>query len=192
MYPRARLDALSDGIFAVAMTLLVLDLRLPEDFHPKDAQELAEALLELVSKFIPYALSFLVLGLRWLSNIQVRSPTEHVGKDFTGWWLVYLLLVTCVPFTTIVLGRFGNLAPAVWLYAGNTALIAIVSFRLLAKTPNLENSAELRDRRISLTILTATSLATIAVSFFDPRHSLWILALNLLAPLAGRWSRKVA
>lgn len=190
MYPRARLDALSDGIFAVAMTLLVLDLRLPDDLHPKDAHELIEALSALIPKFIPYALSFLVLGLRWLSNVQLRSRAEHLARDFTAWWLLYLLLVTCVPFTTTVLGRFGSLAPAVWLYAGNTALIGLVSFRMLAKTPHLEEGAELRDRRISLTILTATSLATIAVSFVSPLHSLWIFALNLLAPLATRWTRK--
>jgi uncharacterized membrane protein len=190
MYSRARLDALSDGIFAVAMTLLVLDLRLPDDFHPRDAHELIEALAGLISKFVPYALSFLVLGLRWLSTVQVHSRAEHVERRFIAWWLLYLLLVTCVPFTTIVLGRYGNLAPAVWLYAGNTALIALVSFRMMAKMPHLEQSPELRERRVSLTLLIVTSLAAIAASFVSPRHSLWIFALNLLTPLAMRWNRK--
>lgn len=192
MYPRARLDALTDGIFGVAMTLLVLDVRLPDEFHPKDVHEFIEGLLGLTSKFIPYALSFLVLGLRWLSNIQVRSRTESIGKDFTGWWLLYLLLITCVPFSTIVVGRFGNLAPAIWVYAGNTALIAIVSFFLLARTPGLERGAELHDRQISLAILMATSLIMILASFFDSRHALWVLALNLAAPLIARWTSKEA
>jgi Endosomal/lysosomal potassium channel TMEM175 len=44
MYPRARIDALTDGVFAVAMTLLVLDVHLPDDFHPHDAGELIAAL----------------------------------------------------------------------------------------------------------------------------------------------------
>ena len=109
MFPRARFEALSDGIFAVAMTLLVLDLRLPEDFHPHDGQELLQALYELTPRFFPYALSFLVLGLRWLSGLQLRSRTETFGRGYFKWWLLYLLLVTCVPFTTTVVGRFPNL-----------------------------------------------------------------------------------
>jgi uncharacterized membrane protein len=44
MYPRARLDALTDGIFAVAMTIAVLDLRLPDNFHPREADELLRGL----------------------------------------------------------------------------------------------------------------------------------------------------
>jgi uncharacterized membrane protein len=58
MYPSARLDALTDGIFGVAMTLRILDVRLPEEFHPRVAGELLQALLALTSKFLPYVLSF--------------------------------------------------------------------------------------------------------------------------------------
>ena len=115
MYPRARLDALSDAVFGVAMTLLVLDVRLPEEFHTDNANELLRALSGLWDKFWPYLLSFVVLGLRWLSSIQVRSRGEVVGREYVNWWLLYLLLITCVPFTTIIIGRFGTLAPAIWL-----------------------------------------------------------------------------
>jgi uncharacterized membrane protein len=185
-YPRARLDALSDGIFAVAMTLLVLDVRLPDEFQPHNARELLDGLRALAPKFLPYALSFLVLGLRWLSTIQVRSDNESLGKAYTGWWLVYLLLITCVPFTTIVLGRFSNLAPAVWLYAGNAALLGIVSFAMMANIPDLVPGPELRDRRLSLAVLIASSLLMVVVSLFDPRYALWAFTLNLAAPLLGR------
>jgi uncharacterized membrane protein len=47
MFSKARLDTLSDGIFGVAMTLLVLDVRLPENFHPHDNAELIQGLLDL-------------------------------------------------------------------------------------------------------------------------------------------------
>ena len=76
MFSKARLDTLSDGIFAVAMTLLILDVRLPEDFHPKDGAELVQGLIALWPKFLPCVLSFGVLGLRWLSNIEVRTRAE--------------------------------------------------------------------------------------------------------------------
>ena len=189
MFPRARFEALSDGIFAVAMTLLVLDLRLPEDFHPHDGQELLQALYELTPRFFPYALSFLVLGLRWLSGLQLRSRTETFGRGYFKWWLLYLLLVTCVPFTTTVVGRFPNLAPAIWLYAGNTALIGLAAFGLLAETPAVERDEFLRERQVSLAILVASSLLAIAWSFVNPRQALLALVLNAAAPAVSRWLR---
>jgi len=73
MISGARLDALSDGVFGVAMTLLVLELRLPEDFNPADDQEFLKALLALWPKFLPYVLSFLVLGLRWRALVRART-----------------------------------------------------------------------------------------------------------------------
>jgi len=113
MYPKARLDALSDSIFGVAMTLLVLDVRLPDAFQPHDAPELLHGLRDLIPKFLPYMLSFVVLGLRWLSNIHLRSREESCSRKYAEWWLGYHLLITCVPFTTIVVGRFVEFAPAI-------------------------------------------------------------------------------
>jgi uncharacterized membrane protein len=190
MYPRARLDALSDAIFGVAMTLLVLDVRLPEDIYPQNENELLKALAGLVPKFFPYVLSFGVLGLRWLSNIQVRSHGEAVGREYVNWWLLYLLLITCVPFTTIIVGRFGNLAPAIWLYAGNTILISTVAFRLMSLTPNIEPGDHLRDRQMSLVLLILSSVFAVGWSFVSARQSVWALALNLAAPVIARWRRK--
>lgn len=187
MYPRARFDAMTDGIFAVAMTLLVLDLRLPEDFDPHDGQELLQGIYGLLPKFIPYLLSFLVLGLRWLSNVQVRSKAEHVGRDYFKWWLVYLLLITCVPFSTLVVGRFPSLAPAIWVYAGNTALLSLVSVGLLAALPQIEKDGGLLDRGISIAVLFASSLLAIGWSFINPRQALWMLALNAASPMIVRW-----
>jgi TMEM175 potassium channel family protein len=188
MYPRARFDALTDGIFAVAMTLLVLDLRLPEEFHPHDGKELLDGLLGLGPKFMPYVLSFIVLGLRWVASVQVRTRTETFGRTYFKWWLIYLLLITCVPFTTIVVGRFANLAPAIWLYAGNTALVGIAAFGLLHHTPDIERDEFLRDRRISLAILVGSSLLAIGWSFISPRYSLLALTLNVLPPFISRWT----
>jgi uncharacterized membrane protein len=188
MYPKARLDALSDAIFGVSMTLLVLDVRLPEAFQPHDALDLLHGLRELMPKFLPYMLSFVVLGLRWLSNIHLRSREESCSRKYAEWWLGYHLLITCVPFTTIVVGRFVQFAPAIWLYAGNTMLISAVSFRLLALTPSFERRDHLRDRYISLSVLIVSSLLAIGWSFVSPSQALWLLALNYISPLISRWA----
>jgi uncharacterized membrane protein len=190
MFSKARLDALSDGIFGVAMTLLILDVRLPDDFHPTDGKELLLGLLALWPKFLPYVLSFGVLGLRWLSNIEVRSRAEYVSREYVNWWLLYLLLITCVPFSTIVVGRFGHFAPAIWLYAGHTLLIALVGLRLMYITPHLEQGDHLRHRQLSAMLLIVSSLMAIALSFVDSRLALWALALNFAGPLLRKWSHR--
>ena len=187
MYPKARLDALHDGIFSVAMTLLVLDVRLPEDFHPADGGELVRGLAKLWPKFLPYLLSFTVLGLRWIANIQTRSCAEYFNREYVNWWLVYLLLITFVPFSTIVVGRYAALAPAIWLYAGHTLLIALINLRIVALTPELERDDHLRRRTTSALFLGVSSLLAIGLSFADPKIALWGLALNFAQPVIERW-----
>ena len=192
MFSKARLDTLSDGIFGVAMTLLILDVRLPDDFHPKDGAELLQGLAGLWPKFLPYVLSFGVLGLRWLSNVEVRSRAEYVNREYVNWWLLYHFLITCVPFTTIVVGRFAHFAPAIWLYAGHTLLIALVGLRLVSITPHLEMGDHLRHRQISGIVLIVSSLLAIGLSFVNSRVALWALALNFATPLFRRWSSRPA
>jgi uncharacterized membrane protein len=187
MFSKARLDTLSDGIFGVAMTLLVLDVRLPEDFQPHDAAELVQGLIGLWPKFLPYVLSFGVLGLRWLANIELRSRAEYVNREYANWWLLYLMLITGVPFTSIVVGRFAHLPPAIWLYAGNTLLIALVNLRLVSITPDLERGDQLRRRQMSTLLLIVASLLSIALSFVIPGDALWAFMLPIAAPLLLRW-----
>ena len=187
MFSKTRLDALSDGIFAVAMTLLILDVRLPDEFHPADRGELLRGVAALWPKMLPYVLSFSVLGLRWLADVEIRSRAEYVNRGYVNWWLLYLFLITCVPFTTIVVGRFAHIAPAIWLYGGHTLLIALVGMRLVALTPHLERDDHLRRRQMSAIILSISSLLAIAISFVNPGVALWAMALNFAGPLLRKW-----
>ena len=194
MFAKSRLDALHDGIFSVAMTLLVLDVRLPDDFHPADGSDLVQGLVGLWPKFVPYLVSFGVLGLRWLAGIQIRSRAEYFSREYVNWWLFYLLLITFVPFSTIVVGRYASLAPAIWLYAGHTLLIGLISIRMVTLMPELEKDEHLRRRLTSAVLLVVSSLLAIAVSFVRPHVALWVFALNFAQPVIDRWrhGREVA
>ncbi len=191
LYPRVRMDALTDGIYAVAMTLLILDVRLPEDFHPVNDGQLLQGLFDLSSRLFPYLLSFGVLGLRWLAGLQVRSRAERVGGPYVRWWVLHLLLITCVPFTTIVVGRYALFAPAAWLYAGNTALISVASWYQLKYLPEVENDHYRQSRQASHLLLFASAVLCIVWSFFSPQHALWAFMLNLAGP-ALRYRRQAA
>jgi hypothetical protein len=86
MFSKARLDTLSDGIFGVAMTLLILDVRLPDDFHPADGAELLQGLGGLWPKFLPYVLSFGVsdcAGFR-ISRCAAAPNTSTANSSIGG------------------------------------------------------------------------------------------------------------
>jgi uncharacterized membrane protein len=187
MYPKVRIDALTDGIFAVAMTILVLDLRLPDEFHPVDDGDMARALLGLWPKFFPYALSFYVLGSIWVAAIKLRTRAEFFDRRYVSWWLLQLLLATCLPFSSAVLGRFAHLAPSVWLYCANLAALAAVGLRLVTLTPDLADDAHTLDRKVSFVVLMGTSLLCFGFSLIHPAQALWIYTLNACASPLARW-----
>ena len=126
-YPKVRVDALTDGVFGVAMTLLVLDVRIPEH-QVGSSHELWAALGHVARGMLPYVISFFILGLRWLSIASVPSRAETVTPGYTRWWLANLFFVTLTPFTTILVGRYPGFAPAVWVYAANTAVLSATSW----------------------------------------------------------------
>ena len=162
--PKLRLDALTDGVFAVAMTLLVIDLKLPENFHPKDATELMHRLGELWNQAFVYVLSFYVLGLRWVGQVRMSPPEENVSEDYVKWALLHLLLVTLVPFTTMLVGRHIAFAPATWLYAINTILFALVAIRMIALAEGDHARDHVLQDRLGLFVLIGASLLAIAAS----------------------------
>jgi uncharacterized membrane protein len=184
---KLRLDALTDGVFAVAMTLLVIDLKLPESFHPSNAEEFLHGLGELRTQFLVYVISFIVLGLRWMSLAKMSRRHETVADKYVHWSLLHLLLITCVPFSTMVVGRYGEFAPAIWLYCGNTILAALVGMRMTALAAPHIGAEDALDRRIGLTVIITISVLVLAFSFVQPKQAMWIYLLNILAPAVRRF-----
>ena len=74
MYPKVRIHTLTDGIFAVAMTILVLDLRLPEEFHPVDDGDLAKALLGTLAEILSLRVELLCARLDLACGHQAADP----------------------------------------------------------------------------------------------------------------------
>jgi uncharacterized membrane protein len=184
---KVRLDALTDGVFAVAMTLLVIDLKLPENFHPATAAEFLHGLADLQTQFLVYVISFIVLGLRWMSLAKLSRRHETVEDRYVHWALVHLLLVTCVPFVTMVVGRYGAFAPAIWLYCATTILAALVALRLSTLSEPHIGKDDALDRRVGLSVIIVISLMVLMFSFVQPKHAMWIYLLNIFAPAVRRW-----
>lgn len=179
---RLRLDALTDGVFAVVMTLLVIDIKLPESAHATTPREALELLADIDLQFLVYALSFAVIAVRWTSLARADSAEEAVTPRYARLALVHLFLISCIPFTTSFVGRFGNLAPPVMLYAANLLLAAAAAIPLLRK-PAATDAATL-----NLGVVILLSLLVMIVSPFFNAHALWLYVLTAV-PMQ-RWLSK--
>jgi uncharacterized membrane protein len=189
MIPKNRLEALTDGVYAFAMTLLVIDLRLPESFNPKNDGQLLNALSELWSQLLVYAISFWVLGLRWLGQVQIDNHREKVGHGYGAWSLLGLFFVTCVPFSTMLVGRYGHVAPAVWVYAANMAAGSLIALRLQQLDAPQLTSAERASQRDPALAMIAAALISAAISLISPDHAMLGYLVTLAPVLLRRRQR---
>jgi uncharacterized membrane protein len=121
-----RIEALVDGIFAVAMTLLVIELKLPEHANALSSAELLGVLQDLSLTFVSWLLSFLVLALFWTANHRLFSYVRHVDTPLLWYTIVLLAGASLLPFASAVNSRYlSQLAQAV--YAGVMCLMSVGS-----------------------------------------------------------------
>ena len=126
-----RLAALSDGIYAVAMTLLVLDLRVPVSTISQPImheQELLSALTRLGPNILPYFISFLTLGIFWVGQQTQLNNFTRSNRHLTWLNLVFLLAVTLTPFSTGLLAAFITFRLAIVVYWLNIVLLGSMLF----------------------------------------------------------------
>ena len=117
-----RLAALSDGIFAVAMTLLVLDLHIPTAAQVHSEGQLLTALCAMGPQWLTYGMSFLTLGIFWAGQ---QTQLNHIGegsRDLAWIHLGFLFAITLMPLSTRLLGEFITLRLALGIYWLNIAV----------------------------------------------------------------------
>ncbi len=98
-----RLAALSDGIFAVAMTLLVLDIHAPAMEAVHNEQDLGHALVALLPRLLMYLMSFLTLGIFWAGQQTQFNYLSHANRHFSWIHIAFLAAVSLMPFSTTLL-----------------------------------------------------------------------------------------
>jgi uncharacterized membrane protein len=125
---RDRLAALSDGVFAFALTVVVLDIRVPGREGVTTESGLWTALGALLPHFTVYVLAFLTLGILWVGQQAQLNLFARTDRDLTWIHLLFLASVAMLPFTTSLLASFTTLRLALVIYWAN---IFIMGFTLL-------------------------------------------------------------
>jgi uncharacterized membrane protein len=123
-----RLAALSDGIFAFAMTLLVLDLHLPTAAQVHGEGELLRALAALGPQWITYSMSFLTLGIFWAGQQTQLNHLAEGTRDLTWIHLGFLFAVTLLPLSTRLLTEFFDYRTALGIYWLNIFVLGAMLF----------------------------------------------------------------
>jgi len=121
-----RIAALSDGVFAVAMTLLVLDLHAPAAAAIHSEGELRQKLLPLLPQLVAYLMSFLTLGIFWVGQQTQLNHFERADRNLAWLHLGFLFAVTLLPFSTSLLAEFIDYRSALLLYWLNILLLGLM------------------------------------------------------------------
>jgi uncharacterized membrane protein len=143
----ARIAAFTDGVFAIAITLLVLSLNVPEELPKAD---LRDYLVESWRQIFAYFLSFAVIGRFWIAHHAIFTLLRRFDVPLLVLTLVYLSMIVLIPFPTELLGDYGGQVDSVILYAfvvGTAALLGWVMVRHMLRREHVrpELLADARD-----------------------------------------------
>jgi uncharacterized membrane protein len=194
-----RLLALSDGVVAIALTLLVLDLKVPALSmlaHRDAAHDLASALGHDADQLISYVVSFYVIAQFWLTHHRIFRVVSGHSEGLAWWNFAFLFTITLLPFTSGLLGLFSDNPLAVDIFAANMLLASLTSAatarfirrqKLIAKRINPEQA---RAGQIRSFTVSAVFVASMAVAWASPDDAkyLWI-TISFLPDLVVRATR---
>src|SRR6476620_2090708 len=124
-----RIVAFSDGVFSIAMTLLVLNLGIDKGLTEG---QIDNALWDQRETFLAYAISFAVIGRFWLVHHRFFSEVEAFDGRLIGLNLAYLGFIVLIPFSSELLGEYGGKTTAVVFYSVNLAIVVLLGLAMSA------------------------------------------------------------
>lgn len=176
LFSKTRVEAFSDGIFAIIITLLVLEIKVPHIHEYNSANELMQALFGLLPKFISWIISFFTVAVIWVNHHKIFKQIKQLDSGIF-WRNAFLLLWTSfIPFPTAVLGDYPNNKVSIVLYGTVMSLMAL-SFTLMrlyaiSKNEVLEDAVNLeafkRETKLSLIFGPLMYLSGLAVGSIHP------------------------
>ncbi|MBL7765256.1 MAG: DUF1211 domain-containing protein [Chitinophagaceae bacterium] len=114
-YPKMRIEAFSDAVIAIVMTLLILELKAP-DLGGKNLQETVDALLELKSEFAAWVISFLLIGIYWLQHHNLLHMATRIDLKIVTLNLISLMGVCLTPFTASLISHESHCGSSVFIF----------------------------------------------------------------------------
>jgi uncharacterized membrane protein len=185
-----RIVAFSDGVFSIAITLLVLNLGIKKGLTEG---QIDNALWDQREVFFAYAISFAVIGRFWLVHHRFFAEVQAFDGRMIGLNLLYLGWIVLIPFSSEVLGEYGGKTTAVVLYSVNLAVVVLLGL-LMSVDARRRGLTKIDDRthrenQIRSTYIAGIFLLSIPLALAAPNVAPWLWLVLFVDPssrLAGR------
>lgn len=196
-----RIEALSDGVFAIAMTLLILDIKVPISEAIHTERDLIRAFIGLTPKLLSYFLSFITLGIYWAAQSTQFHFISKSDRHLNWIDLFFLLFVSLIPFTTAFLSQYITFRFAIIVYWLNIIMLGLILSHHWSYA-NKKNFISLREyensivtKSIKRRVMESSLLYTLGalLSLINPYLSLLVLIsiqLNYALALISRSHNK--
>ena len=193
-----RSEALTDGIFAVAMTLLVIELKLPEHSTIHSADAFAQALADLMPKIIAWVISFFVLAFFWFGHHRSFSYVCRADGKLVALNIVQLAFVSLMPFSSAMAGEHGRELASQIVYSLNMAAIAVLAlltWRYIHRHADASlmaiPEAIYRGARVRLIGLVLISAVAVGLQYVAPRFgNVAFMLMAVVMPISRRIERR--
>jgi uncharacterized membrane protein len=196
-----RIEALIDGIFAVVMTLLVIDLRLPEHAHALDDAAIRRVLVELFPNFESWVISFVVLAIFWVASHRLFAYVRHLDATLVRWTMLMLAGASLLPFAAAVNSQSSTLTGQV-VYSCVLIVIGLPLLRMwnhIYRTPDLQAhrmerhifvAACVRSTGLMMIVLLTIPLAYVMPGSANAAYGLMFLLRPVAEYIARRAEKK--
>jgi TMEM175 potassium channel family protein len=185
---KTRLENLSDGVFAIVFTILVLDIRVPDALVHPSSLEVWRALSALSPVFLGYFVSFAVLTTFWIAHTFFFSETvKIVNRQLVLLNMLYLAFVTLLPFAAYLLGKYPDVQATVLLYGLNVFIIGALScarFEYAFWSHEIDTShnqkRQILQARVRMYSTTTVTLVGMLISYISISAALFLYAFPIV------------
>ena len=192
---KSRIEALSDGVFAIAMTLLVLKLEVPEVMHHSSNEAMLNELVRMTPVFLTYVVTFLIAGGFWFLHQLTFHFVRQVDSILVSINLFLLMLVSLLPFSSGLMSHlFVHPVSQLFYYGNEFAIACLLNIHWqYAKRKALIHDCEPRDMFVLTFRTTQTAVvfaACLIAALLVPAYSWFPIPVVFVGGLIIEWSRR--
>src|SRR3989344_2997222 len=188
MMSHTRLDQLSDGIFAIVMTILVFEIKVPGIWGPVDNLGLWLEIKKMVPLFLSYILSFALLFTYWRAHhFFVSIYAKNIDSMLTNINALFFMLISLIPFSSSVLGQYSENELAIVIFGAHIIAIGLCLHWMrtyVLYSPHIHNpeitKREIRGGTIRTLVPVVFAIIAIPLSFFSIKLSLSLFTLAVI------------
>ena len=192
-----RLDQLSDGIFAIVMTIIVFEIKVPVVWEPIGNMELWFEIKKLLPLFLSYILSFALLFTYWRAHhFFVSIYAKNIDPMLTNINALFFMLISLVPFSAGILGEFSRNELSIVIFGIHIILIGLTLYwmrRYVLYSPHIQNPEisrrEIRGSTVRTLVPVFFALVAIPIAFFSIELSLILFTLIVIFNLSSYGTR---